>query len=316
MAEKVDLVCVGAAILDVIMRGFDPEPINKTGFMSDSIELCPGGEALNQSIAASHLGMKVRVVCGMANDNASDILMKTFRQTTVNTDYIVYKEGFRPPVALMIVGENADRKSVSTLAHRVNFRPDEDMSFMEGAKAISLDSLFRVPFNEPELIYRVVTEARRQGLSVYADTKLPNFTRLTLDDVKDSLSLMDCIFPNEREAEYYSGKTEPEAMADEFLKRGVKSVVVKLGEAGCLFKSEKETIRLPGHRVNAVDATGAGDNLIAGFIAMKNEGRSDREAVIFANACGALSTTIPGGVNGVRSRKQVEDFLASLPAEG
>ncbi len=310
MAKKCDLVCIGAAILDVIMKGFTPNLINKTGYMADTIELCPGGEALNQSIAASHLGMSVRIVCGMAHDSASDILMKAIVDGGVNTDYVVYDaEGFKPPVALMIVGENADRKSVSTLAHKVNFRPDRDMSFMEGAKAISLDSLFRVPFNEPELIYKVVTEAKRQGIAVYADTKLPNFFKLTLDDVKDSLAMVDCVFPNEREAEYYSGKTEPEAMADEFLKRGVKSVVVKLGEDGCLFKNAEETIRLPGHKVNAVDATGAGDNLIAGFITMKNEGRSNREAIEFANACGALSTIIPGGVNGVSSRSQVEKFL-------
>ena len=311
MAKQTDLVCIGAAILDVIMKGFNNEKINKTGYLADSIELCPGGEALNQSIAASHLGMNVKIVCGMAHDNASEILMKALVAGGVNTDHIFYTEGFKPPVALMVVGDNADRISVSTQAHRVNFRPDTDMSFMQGAKAVSLDSLFRVPFNDPELIFKVVSEAKAQGCAIYADTKLPNFVKLTLSDIEDSLKLVDCIFPNEREAEYYSGQTEPEAMADEFLKHGVKSVVVKLGGEGMLFKDSTETIRLASHKVDAVDATGAGDNLIAGFISMKNEGRSNREASVFANACGALSTTIPGGVNGVKNRQQVIDFLKS-----
>lgn len=314
MASKADLVCIGAAILDVIMKGFQSEMINTTGYFADSIELCPGGEALNQSIAAAHLGMDVRIVCGMAHDAASDILMKALNESPVNTDHIVYTEGFKPPVALMVVGENADRRSVSTLAHRVNFRPDKDMSFMDGAKAISLDSLFRVPFNDPEIIYKVVSEAKRRGIAVYADTKLPNYNKMTLADIKDSLEMIDCIFPNEKEAEYYSRKTEPEAMADEFLKHGAKGVVVKLGENGCLFKNDKEVYRIAGHKVDAVDATGAGDNLIAGFITIKNEGGSNYDATVFANACGALSTTIKGGVNGVRNRRQVEDFLKSLNA--
>lgn len=311
MEKKTDLVCIGAAILDVIMKGFKNEKINKTGYLSDSIELCPGGEALNQSIAASHLGMNVKIVCGMAHDNPSEILMKALTAGGVNTDHVFYTEGFRPPVALMVVGDNADRVSVSTLAHKVNFRPDTDMSYMKDAKAVSLDSLFRVPFNDPALIHKVVSEAVNCGCAVYADTKLPNFVKLTLADLEDSLKMIDCVFPNEREAEYYSNQTEPEAMADEFLKHGAKAVVVKLGADGCLFKDANETIRLAGHRVNAVDATGAGDNLIAGFISMKNEGRSNREAAVFANACGALSTTIPGGVNGVKNRQQVLDFLKS-----
>lgn len=315
MPKKTDLVCIGAAILDVIMKNFDPNPINATGYMSESIDLCPGGEALNQSIAASHLGLNVKIVCGMAHDGASGILMKALGDSTVNLDHIVYREGFKPPVALMIVGENADRRSVSTQAHKVNFRPDLDMSYLEGARAISLDSLFRVPFNEPEIIYKIVSEAKKRDILVYADTKLPNFFKLTLSDIEDSLKMVDCVFPNEREAEYYSGRTEPEAMADEFLKHGVKSVVVKLGEKGCLFKNSEETIIVPGHKVNAVDATGAGDNLIAGFITMKLDGKSNREAIEFANACGALSTTIAGGVNGVKSREQVEKFLRDLASD-
>ena len=63
-------------------------------------------------------------------------------------------------------------------------------------------------------------------------------------------------------------------------------------------------------KVKAVDATGAGDNFAAGFIAAKSEGASDEEALMFATACGALCATKTGAVTAIQSRDQVVEFAA------
>lgn len=82
-----------------------------------------------------------------------------------------------------------------------------------------------------------------------------------------------------------------------------------MGEKGCLFKNHEETIVLPGHRVDAVDATGAGDSFIAAFAVCRCEGAAIREALEFANACGAICTTKIGATSALIDRKQVIDMM-------
>ena len=91
------------------------------------------------------------------------------------------------------------------------------------------------------------------------------------------MSFVDCIFPNEKEAAYYTGETEHEAMADAFLARGVSRVVIKLGADGCYAKDENEGFYLPALPLDAIDTTGAGDHFVAGFIGGVMDGMSFRE---------------------------------------
>ena len=48
-----DLICAGIALVDSIIRGFDPHPISASGYLAASGSLNVGGEAVNQSMAAA-----------------------------------------------------------------------------------------------------------------------------------------------------------------------------------------------------------------------------------------------------------------------
>jgi sugar/nucleoside kinase (ribokinase family) len=145
-----------------------------------------------------------------------------------------------------------------------------------------------------------------------ADTKLPNFTPLTLDDLRDVLPLIDYITPNEDEAKFYTGQTEPEAMAEVFLEAGVKNVILKLGAKGCYFQNKTEKFALSALPIRAVDATGAGDNFVAGFTAARLWGSDHESAMRFANACGAICTTAVGAGTALQNREQVSALLAKM----
>jgi sugar/nucleoside kinase (ribokinase family) len=197
------------------------------------------------------------------------------------------------------------RRSITNRAHRYNFHPEQYLDALSDAKAVVLGSLFRAPFDEPDIVRQIVDAAHARGIPVFADTKLPNFTKLKLEDIADSLPMIDCITPNEEEARYYSGENEPGKMADVFLAAGVRSVIIKLGGRGCLFRSREETICLPAYDIDAVDAAGAGDNFLAGFVSEIVRGSGIREALAFANACGAVCTTAVGACTALRDREQV-----------
>jgi len=302
-----DLVCIGVSLVDSIIKGFNPDPISKAGYFADSGTLSVGGEAVNQSVTASKLGLNTAIVTGLGYDGAADLIIHSLDTNHVDWSHCVRSEEIHTPVTTMFVNEDGTRKSCMNLSHRYNFHPEKHMEVLEDAKAISEGSLFRPPFNDPEIIYALLSRAKELGLATYVDTKLPNYNKLSLEDIKKSLPLIDYIFPNEDEAAYYAGVNDPEQQADIFRAYGVKTAIVKLGARGCLMKGEKGRTVLPAMPIKPVDAIGAGDNFIAGFVTAKNDGATDDEALKFANMCGAVCTEYVGATTGIKSRQQVID---------
>ena len=66
---------------------------------------------------------------------------------------------------------------------------------------------------------------------------------------------------------------------------------------------------MPDYVIEAVDATGAGDNFAAGFITGILSGKTKEEALRFANACGAICTTAVGAAAALKNRQQVLDWI-------
>ena len=309
MEQKLDLICIGMALVDSIIRGFDPTPISASGYRAASGSLNVGGEAVNEAVAAAKLGVKTGILCSLGEDAAGDLVADALRRAGVDGSRIIRSREHPTPVTTMFVHEDGTRKSITNGAHRCNFHPEAFLPQLRDARAVTLGSLFRAPFDDPEIVYRVVSAAKAAGQLVFADTKLPNFRPLQLEDLKDSMPLIDYITPNEDEARFFSGRETPEEMADVFLSYGVRNVIVKLGGRGCLLRGEEGTLALPACRVHAVDATGAGDNFLAGFAAELLRGASAQEALRFANACGAICTTAVGAGAALRDREQVLRFL-------
>lgn len=301
-----DLICIGTALVDSIIRGFRPEPVSASGFTAESCSLNAGGEAVNVSVAAAKLGLKAAILCGLGRDAAGSLVRSILEQYGVDAGLIV--DSPQTPVTTMFVDRDGSRKSITNEAHRYNFHP-ETVSLPK-TKAVLLGSLFRAPFDDPGIVHSILASAKQAGQLTLADTKLPNFRIITPDSLKDSFPLMDYITPNEDEARFFTGKDDPEAMADVFLGYGVKNVIIKMGSRGCLLKtSEGTAFVLPAYEIEAVDATGAGDNFAAGFVSEILRGKAKEEALLFANTCGAICATAVGAAAALKSRQQVLEWI-------
>lgn len=316
MKEKYDIVCIGLAIVDSMIRGFDPEPV-LSGFRAESGSLNAGGDAVNESVASAKLGMKTGLLTSLGRDAAGDLITDFLTANGVSTELIQRSDEHQTPVTTIFVLEDGNRRSITNQAHKYNFHPERYMDQVD-ASAVILGSLFRAPFNDPDVIRSVLTEAKSRGMLVFADTKLPNFRQLTLDEISGMLPMIDFITPNLSESEHYSGRSHVSDMADVFLEKGVRNVIIKMGGDGCYFKgrgldsSSREILEFRLHAYDAatIDATGAGDNFIAGFASEILRGSDIRTALTFANACGAICTTAVGAGTALQSRSQVEAFLA------
>ena len=307
--KKTDILCIGTALVDSIIKGFDETPVSASGYRAESGSLNVGGEAVNEAATAVKMGMQTGILCFLGEDQAGDMILHALRTFGVDTSCIVREKEHPTPVTTMFVHADGTRRSITNTAHRYNFHPERFPECIRDARAIILGSLFRAPFDDPDIIKTVLQQAKEAGVMIFADTKLPNFHPLALADLKECLPMVDYITPNEDEARYYTGKDTPEEMAEVFLSYGVKNVIIKLGAKGCYFRNAETKLRLPALPIDAVDATGAGDSFVAGFAAEKLRGASDAEALQTGNACGAICTTAVGATTALKDRQQVGEFL-------
>ena len=311
MSASIELLTIGTALVDSIIKGFDPKPVSASGYRAESGTLSVGGEAVNGAIAAAKLGVRTAILCSLGTDSAGTLVTAALEANGVDTGRIVRSDEHPTPVTTMFVRDDGSRQSITNTAHRYHFHPERFLGDLTGVRAVVLGSLFRAPFDDPEVISAVLKAVKSQGILIAADTKLPNFRFLSLADLKEVLPLIDYITPNEDEARYYTSKSDPQEMAEVFLSSGVKNVIIKLSAKGCYFQNAERSLRLPPFRVEAVDATGAGDTFLAGFLASLLNGASVQEALLFANACGAICTTKVGAAAALRDRAQVLHFLES-----
>ena len=186
MEKQFDLICIGMALVDSIIKGFDPEPVSAAGYRAQSGSLNVGGEAVNEAMAAAKLGMKTGLLCSLGEDDAGDMIVGALLRCGVDTGRIVRSAAYPTPVTTMFVNEDGTRKSITNGAHRQNFHPERYIDRFSDARGLILGSLFRAPFDDPEIIRSVLTAAKAAGQIIFADTKLPNFRALTPDDLRDS----------------------------------------------------------------------------------------------------------------------------------
>lgn len=312
MEMQFDLICVGVALVDSIIKGFDPEPISASGYRARSGSLNVGGEAVNEAMAAAKLGARTGIFCSLGQDAAGDMVAFALEKCGVDSSLMLRSEDHPTPVTTMFVREDGTRQSITNTAHRYNFHPERYEERFTSSKILLLGSLFRAPFDDPDVIHSVLSAAKNACQTVIADTKLPNFHFLTLEDIKESLPLIDYITPNEDEARYFTKNEDPDQMADVFLSYGIKNVIIKLGAKGCFFKNSSQSFSLPACKVHVVDATGAGDNFVAGFATELLRGASLPDALRFANACGAICTTAVGAATALKDREQVVQFISHV----
>ena len=313
MNVKYDVLCAGTALVDSIIKGFQPEPVSASGYRAASGSLYAGGEAVNAAIASVKLGLRTGILCRLGRDEAGELVIRALERSGVDT-CLIHREGMTP-VTTRFVHEDGTRKSITNEAHRVSFQPEKEPESFINARALILGSLFRAPFDDPEVIRSVVEAAKKAGILVVADTKLPNFRVLSPEEIRDSLELIDYITPNEDEAAFFSGKDDPRAMADIILQYGVKNVIIKLGGKGCFLKNREKEIRLEAYPIRALDATGAGDHFVAGFVSELLRGKTQADALQFANACGAICTTEIGAATALKNREQVLEFMRRKETE-
>lgn len=263
-----DVICVGQMVVDCITRNRRLTSGKKNVYTADSITLSPGGDALNEATNLTRLGHRVKLVGVIGPDAAGQLLLSVIQNNKMTTEGISIDDSVTTPTANLLVYENGDRESINSPATMLgSYKPDLSVLKGTGAKILSLASLFRAPLDRPESVIRLIRQAKKEGMTVCADTKIPTFRKMVLSDLHEVLPLIDYIFPNENEAAYLTGEKDFQRMTAAFHEMGIRNVIIKAGSEGCFVRDESGTyFQVPALPVHAVDSTGAGDSFVSGFI--------------------------------------------------
>ncbi len=305
-----NVVCIGQSVLDVQIKGvnFQQEAM-KEARMAEKVQLSVGGDATNQSIVLSRLGINSTLISGVGDDGAGFFLKNTIGKTSVNSDTVRVVENTATPISIVVIDKEGERSFIFAgmqIMGRDLFKPELDP--IKGCGLVSLGSMFGSPIYSRENIEAILSSAKENGALVCADMIVaPNSDRL--EEAGDLLSGIDFIFPNEDEARALTGKESVDDIADCLLDYGVKHVILKQGKRGCFLKSREERFFISAYKVNAVDTTGAGDNFVAGFITALLDGKSLQGCCQFGCATAAVNVLEMGANTGVRSKEQIISFM-------
>jgi sugar/nucleoside kinase (ribokinase family) len=131
-----------------------------------------------------------------------------------------------------------------------------------------------------------------------------------MNKIEGSLCLLDWFMPSYDEAVMLSGKNKPEEISMVFSEKGVKNVVIKLGEKGCYVKPfDGSGFYSPAYKAQTIDTSGAGDAFCAGFITGMIKGWGAPDCARFANAAGAGCVSAIGTTAGIKSFDQIKEIM-------
>ena len=241
------LVCtLGDLLLDVIVR-LDTRLASGDDAVARTT-LAPGGQAANVAAWATDLGADARIVAVQADDDAGTIVRRELASRGVD---VCGPPGERTGVVVSIVQPDGDR----TMASDRGSAPDLPAEAIEAdwldcdALHLSGYSLLGGPITEAA--QRAAALAHRQGARVSVDLSSWTHVQRLGARMRETLAQVtpDVVFGNEREWHAIGAVETPTRV----VKRGPRGIVVD-GE-------EHEAVA-----VAAVDSTGAGDALAAGFI--------------------------------------------------
>src|SRR4030095_16292839 len=124
-----------------------------------------------------------------------------------------------------------------------------------------------------------------------------------------TIPLSDQSLPSLDDVQLLSGLDQPEDIVDWCHGMGAKNVVLKLGGRGCMVSDGGRRTAVPPLRVNAIDATGAGDCFDGSYLGRLASGDDMVSAARWAGVAAALTTTGYGAVDPLPTAQDVQSAL-------
>lgn len=259
----------------------------------------PGGKGANQAIAAAKAGAYTSMIGAVGTDEFAGEMRKVLTASGVDVAGLRSIPGRSGTAHIVVDDDGANSIVVVPAANNaMETFNDSDEELVADAGSLLLQLETPLPG-----VSAAAAAGRRNGVKVVL-TPAPAASLPA-----DLLANVDLLVPNEHEAAVLTGNTDPDQALEELLRK-VPEVVITLGSRGCLYGNrDGAQVRVPSHRVDAVDSTAAGDTFVGVLSAVLGEGASMSDAMRLASAGAALSVQRPGASSSMPTRAEIVRFV-------
>jgi ribokinase len=267
----------------------------------------PGGKGGNQAVAVAKLGVPVQMNGRVGGDEFGKMLIESLRSAGVDCAGIRIDGTCSSGVAAIAIDDTGENNII--IIPGANGRVDgsdvEKIPFF-GRKVLLLQ--LEIPM---AIVLAAAQTAHSAGVTTILDpapapTELPPALYTTVD----------ILTPNQVEAEQLTGirvrdRDSALSAAQELQRRGIKTVIIKMGAQGALCVTETEEFWIEPFEVVAIDTVAAGDAFNGGLAAALAEGRSIAEACRWGAAAGAIAVTRSGAQESMPTREALTKLLGT-----
>jgi len=274
--------------------------------MGNEFIVAPGGKGANQAVAIARIGGDVTFVAKVGMDDYGEQALKNFKKDGIDTRFVFRDDDAPSGVALIFVDQNGENMLVPVPGANGRLLPadiEKARSAIEGADILVLQ--LEVPLQTVE--YAVII-AHEKGVPVILNPAPGRKLEKRL------IEKIAYITPNETEAETLTGiKVTDDSSAKmagkELLSFGAKTAIITMGRRGAMLVDSSVVELIPAFKVNAVDATAAGDAFNGGFAYAVANGKDLRESIKFGNAVAAMTVTRMGAQPSMPTKDELKEFL-------
>lgn len=300
------ILVIGSLNLDMVVS-VDHTPVVGETIISDKMDLIPGGKGANQAYAAGRLGADVTMLGAIGDDTYGNIQVESLKNAGVNVSKLIRRKEANTGIALITVNSHGDNSIVVVSGANATLSCEDIDRHIELLKEADI-ILFQMEIPVATVCYGA-KKAKSLGKTVILDpAPVPkNFP-------EELYRYVDVLKPNETELHMLTKIEHVEAHLSEaagLLKaKGVKNILVTLGENGVYLDAADTGIcKIPAMKVDAIDTTAAGDSFTAALAVMLSQGKSLKEAAIFANYVSAIVVTRKGAQSSIPSLEEVTKYI-------
>ena len=279
-----------------------------------------GGSPTNVAVAAARHGRRSAVITRTGEDPFGTFITRSLRELGVDDTFVSAVPGTATPVTFCAIFPPDD---FPLYFYRLPKAPDLMIEASQlDARAVASAGIF----------WTTVTglsqdPSRSAHHTAWALRGRRRYTVLDLDyrpsfwasrqearaQVQRAIGHVDVVVGNVDECYTATGVQDPRDAAEALLDAGVELVVVKMGPAGVLARTPRETVQVPPVPVDVVNGLGAGDGFGGALCHGLLAGWPLERLIGFANAAGALVASRLECSTAMPTTAEVEATLGGVP---
>ena len=284
-----DLVGVGLNATDTLLLvSHFPAYAGKVPFEAEI--LSPGGQVASALATIAKLGLRVKYIGTVGDDERGRVQLDSLRETGINLDDVEIRENCPNQTAYIIIDQSTGERTV--LWSRPNcLRLEPDSITLE---KIACARMLHIDGHDTPAVEKAAKLARSRGIPVTCDV---DTIYAGFDRVLESVDYL--VASSEFPGQWTSDRDPFRALEIIQKEHRMRCAAMTLGSHGALARMDGKFYYSPAFVVNCVDTTGAGDIFHGAFCYAVLAGMAIQETLEFANAMAALNCTKLGARGGI-----------------